>query len=666
MKTIIYRACLIAVMISAEAFAQKDRYEYSFEELANITISSVSRIDENLDKSPGTIYSISSEKIHARGYRNLRELLNNIPGFIVFHRDLQYVANIRGLASNDNEKITLLINGQELNGVFEPDILNGPINLDNVERVEVIVGPSSLFQQANTLAATVNVITKRMDGGPYVSISSGNYLKKSVTLSLGSVWAEDTFVSTTLSTESYRGFDAWDSESLALFQPLKHREITANQEGYTWITEAAFNEWYAQIVLYESQFSELQLEGYGNNTSIYTDTIYSLLIKNEHQWSDDLTSIISLSGAYKKTFREVTNGYPTAGGIEISNGQYDYTAEAAIHYRGFENHFIQTGLQYAYEDHFDTFYTIVDPTPREITFFDTNSYAIGVYLSDDWKINDQLSFVNGIRVDKNTIIDDQERHWGGRTALVYSYSPEWITKLMYNVAVRIPSPLAGLNEAWGIDAANAPDWAKGAIAEKPETLGTLEWQNIFYLDETRMSLTLYYQKLKNFISWAGPHTNVGDFEGSGVEFELRHQTTNNIENWFNLNYINSSFDSSVPQSQDFHIVIDNNDQLIGSPELVVNIGSDIHLSKDIVFTPRVRYFTRQSAYSVTKDKFIKIDDRYYFDFGLLWKDIFAERLNMRISAVNLFNNRKHVAGQWLSGLYKPRGTTFTITLSYTF
>ena len=160
------------------------------EELMQIQISTMSRVDERIDEAPGSVYVYTRDVIQKRGYRSLGELLQTVPGFTVFHRDLQFVAGVRGLNANDNEKITLLINGQNLNGVSEPDFLNGPINLDNVERVEVIVGPSSLFQPANTLAATVNVITKDMQGFEVIG-AIGNDLPYSATLMTGKQWAAD-------------------------------------------------------------------------------------------------------------------------------------------------------------------------------------------------------------------------------------------------------------------------------------------------------------------------------------------------------------------------------------------------------------------------------------------------------------------------------------------
>lgn len=184
--------------------------------------TTLSRVEERAPLSPGTVHVFTREVIFQRGYRSLGELLQTVPGFTVFHRDLQFVVGVRGFNANDNDKVSLLINGQRLLGMHEQEFLNGPINLDNVERVEVVVGPSSLFQQANTLAATINLITENVDGLEAIA-ATGIGTKYSATLMAGRQLAKDESLSFSVTTEEKRGFDAWDP----IFRPnLAGKKIT--------------------------------------------------------------------------------------------------------------------------------------------------------------------------------------------------------------------------------------------------------------------------------------------------------------------------------------------------------------------------------------------------------------------------------------------------------
>src|SRR5215207_6754509 len=79
----------------------------SLEELTQAKVtteSTLSRVEELVDEAPGSVYVYTREMIQNRGYRSLGALLQTVPGFTVFHKDLQFVTGVRGLSANDNEK----------------------------------------------------------------------------------------------------------------------------------------------------------------------------------------------------------------------------------------------------------------------------------------------------------------------------------------------------------------------------------------------------------------------------------------------------------------------------------------------------------------------------------------------------------------------------------
>lgn len=129
--------------------------------------------------------------------------------------------------------------------------------MDNVEEVEVVVGPSSLFQQANTLAATVNVITKNVEGVEIVG-STGNALPYSVTLMAGKRWDYEKYASFSFTSEQRKGFDAWNPS----FRPnVSGRKITGKEEwpNYFSVLKGQLGDWSAQAVAYRSTKPELIL-----------------------------------------------------------------------------------------------------------------------------------------------------------------------------------------------------------------------------------------------------------------------------------------------------------------------------------------------------------------------------------------------------------------------
>jgi outer membrane receptor protein involved in Fe transport len=654
-----------------ESNKSADLFEMSIEQLMEVQVTTTSRVEERRDNAPGSIYVYPSSVIKTRGYRSLGELLQTVPGFTVFHRDLQFVAGVRGLNANDNEKITLLINGQELNGVNEFEFLNGPINLDNVDRVEVIVGPSSLFQRANTLAATVNVITKDVDGMEVVA-STGNALPYSVTVMAGKQFDSDRSLNLSFTTEKKRGFDAWASD----FRPnIAGTTETGRLEDSSFfgILNGERGEWSGQVVAYRAEFPELLINnGSALNDATYTDQIYSAFIKNEHVLNNDLTTLLSFGAAYKKSTRLNDNGLPQPDtACEQSIAQWDYDAEFGIRYTGFKDHMIQTGVQGAIEDNFDCFFTWNATTslpsfPQETTLYDKDTAAVGFYASDTFTINDKLELINGIRTDLNTILGHR---WflGGRSAIIYKPRKNWTTKFIYNRSVRFPSPLAAMNEVWG-RGKNGPPWTRHfPNATEPEILSTFEWQNIVYFKRVRLGLTGYYQELNDFISWSEPHSNVGNFRGFGAEADIQAQMTSNFSIWANTAYNDSELHAfhvpspTGPSAEQHHAVINSDNRIIGSAEITANMGLDWKINKHVTLTSAVRYFMNQAAHDFTANRYIEIGNRVYLDAALVWENAFGRDMDIRVSGMNILNNRKHVAGQWLGDTYRPRGATILVS-----
>ncbi len=663
---------LAAVPTAEEAQAQARQ---RLLDLMNTDVSTVSRVTESLDQTPGSVYVFTRDMIQKRGYRSLGELLRTVPGFSVFHRDLQFVAGVRGLNANDNEKISLLVNGQNVNNVNEPDFLNGPINLDNVERVEVVVGPSSFFQQANTLAATVNVITKKTEGTEVV-LAAGNALKYSATAMTGKQWADDKFFSFSYTTEKKEGFNAWDKFN----RPgLANRDLTGQLDwpSFFSVLNGQYGELSGQMVAYRTSMPELNIDnGDPNNNGRYDDQFYSVALKDEHAFSPTLTGIAKADATVKEQTRLNSGGVP-ANAAEVANKQRVYTAELGLRYTGLERHLIQTGVQGSYDDNFDSYFTFNVTTPPEhfpkTTLVDGNSHAVGLYADDEYQLSDKVKLVGGIRADHNTRLDGDNWFPGGRAAIIVSPVTNWVSKLMYNRSVRMPAPWATrLNEAWGADKSDPPSFTKiSTTAHDPENLSTVEWQNIFYIGRARLGTTVYHQELEDFISWFEPHSNVGNFRGNGVELSLQVPVCDDLTAWGNAAWNDSTLHVFVPpnftiNSIEQHVTINPENRIIGAPAYTANAGVDYDVTKKVTFSPSVRYFTEQASFDNELACFTTIRNRFYVDATLTWKDAFRKNTDVHMSVENLLDNRDPVGGQWLRDTYHPRGTEIVLAMDIRF
>lgn len=640
-------ACLLSVSAEAEKIGDLALLEMNLETLGNLTFTTATRVEVPFDETIGTSYIVTRDMIKKRGYQSLKDVLEHIPGFVILHRDVEYVAGARGLNSNDNIKTTLMVNGYEIAGVHEPNFLNGPINLDNVEKVEIIVGPSSFFEMASTLTATINVITKKFEGVA-VSVTAGEDVKNRASFGIGEKWDEEQFLSASVTYENKKGFSAFDEKSGNVLPLSEGKDYqSATNDNY----HVVLNGSYKNLTFQAQSFKSNYQNPYANGTRA-DEKIDSVTLKYNKKLNSDLNGFV--------TARVIEKGHSV--NLPFTMQSRLYKGEMGVIY-DLDRHTLQSGVQYSYDDYIkfsDQFVT-------------GSSTAYGAYVRDTWQVSDSLQLIGGIRADKSEAIVDPKWFPAGQAALIYKATPDWTTKVMVNHVVKMPVAMAGRNEVWGsnnVTPAEVGQWyAKYPTATKPEQQTTYEWQNILYFDEKRgrSSITLYYQEIEDFISWGGPWSNLGDFTGSGIEGDIVYRLNESDDIWANFSWINSSFKPTAANENDAHAFSDDEGRMIGSPEFTFNMGGSFEVADDIYLSPSIRYMTKQSATNLANDKYYKINNIYYADIGFLNLNAFGvENLDIRARVKNIFNNRDYIAGSWLKGEYRPRGRTANISLEYKF
>jgi hypothetical protein len=239
--------------------------------------------------------------------------------------------------------------------------------------------------------------------------------------------------------------------------------------------------------------------------------------------------------------------------------------------------------------------------------------------------------------------------------------------------------LAALNQVWGIDHLddpNNPPWARvSPQAQDPEILSTLELQNIFYLGGARLGTAVYYQRLNDFITWFSPHTNVGDFDGPGVELNLQAPLSSRLTIWANASWNDSKLHlfreplNTTGQPEEHHAYTNPDGQIIGAAKYTANLGCDYKLRDNLTFSPAVRYFTDQAALEFrpnNKSNYKTIRNRYYLDAALTWHNAWGKDMDLRLSGRNLLDNRQPIASQINGDTYRPRGREVVLSLYWRF
>jgi outer membrane receptor for ferrienterochelin and colicins len=144
----------------------KDLGQASLEELGNIQVYSASKHMQSTSDAPSSVTVVTADEIQKYGYRTLADILESVRGFyITYDRDYTFVG-VRGFGrlGTWNSSILLLVDGHRINDNVLGDGFVGPeflVDLDLVDRVEIIRGPSSSLYGAQAFLAVINVITRK-------------------------------------------------------------------------------------------------------------------------------------------------------------------------------------------------------------------------------------------------------------------------------------------------------------------------------------------------------------------------------------------------------------------------------------------------------------------------------------------------------------------------
>ena len=117
-----------------------------------------------------TVREVSAEDIERSGARTLDEAIALLPGLhIRTANDGAPRIDVRGMRTR---QVTLLLNGIPLNSTFDGQFDPSLVTVENIARIKITYGASSVLYGAGGNAAVINVITKAGQEEPSGSVSA--------------------------------------------------------------------------------------------------------------------------------------------------------------------------------------------------------------------------------------------------------------------------------------------------------------------------------------------------------------------------------------------------------------------------------------------------------------------------------------------------------------
>jgi outer membrane receptor for ferrienterochelin and colicins len=629
---------LIIVLLAIPATAQeqkKDLGDASLEELGTIQVYSASKHLQSASDAPSSVTVITADDIQKYGYRTLAEILESVRGFyITYDRDYAFVG-VRGFGrlGDFNPQVLLLVDGHRINNNVDGQAMIGSeflVDVDLIERVEIIRGPSSSLYGTDAFLAVINVITRKPTQlkGVELSFSDASF---------------GTFQGRASYSGQYKGVAMllsgtfYNSQGQTLFFP--QFDSPATNYGITRNTD--YEDF--QHILATISFHGFTLQGLFSARDKGVPTGYYGTVFNDprtanvdHHQYFDLGYQHSVSEKWGLTARTSYDQVRLQAPVVYATGLLDPSTTADVYsFRGnwwngeaklsgtlFEKHKIALGTEIT--DNLRQDQGEYLPIGNVFSADPISSLIWALYAQDEFAITHALTLSAGVRYDHYS-------SFGGTTnprlGLIYHLSHPTTLKLLYGTAFRAPQPFEV-----------TPDL--GSFYDDNHKLGPEKIRSIEGVVEQGLgqSFTLSGSVFRNEIDdlitlvtkssdAQQEYENDGEADAAGVEVELDGHLASGIKGRASYSYV----DAQQPVT---HQILNNSPQHLGKLDLSVPVVRQrLFASADAQYTSSAQTLGGNtiSGFSV-------------LNFTLLGHPL-GKHLDLSATVYNIFNKKYFDAGR---------------------
>ena len=589
-------------------------------------VMTASKYLQPISQSPSTITVITAEEIRESGVTTIPDILRRVPGMEVMQASVaEFNVGIRGENKLLSNKILVMIDGRTVQeDCYDHTFWTAfPIVLEEIEQIELIRGPGSSIWGANAFNGVVNIITKKPEDTPVISVSA---VAGEESMSMGSLVHSSRAgkMEYKLSIGYHRAdiFDGRDEAALLVNVPEPGLEVFRGnaiiQYRLPQNRRLSLSGGFSDIPRYDGPFFG---DGWGDselgNDYIQFDYQGMQTVLRAYRNRNDIEM---------KYIEAVVDRPPLINDIHVSSDLYNL--EWLYYFNMGRSHKVISGINYRYNDSGGSLLHPDEVRPLNM---------IGFFFQDEWKPLKTVEVIYGARYDYHTFI-----HWNLSPRLVFLYHPtlNHTFRLSSGLAYRAPTPM----ELFSINGGNTE-------LDHEKIITYEAGYSMFAFRRLKGEINLFYNQLSDLISEYIDYKNRYNTETYGGEIHADMLLTSRLKTFMNYSwqqFYDTTRDdltadrSSVPKHK-----------INGG----LNIGMARGLSTDLSF-----HYVSDVSYSdrVTSRRQLPNDVSSYTIVNLrisyrLWK----ENLEMAISASNLFDDvhREHPLGDEI-------GRRFFVSLNF--
>lgn len=509
--------------------------DLSLEQLMQIEVGTVygaSKFEQKTTRAPSSVTIVTAEDIKVYGYRTLADILQTVSGFYVTSDRAYTYIGVRGFSrpGDYNTRVLLLVDGHRINdSIYSTATIGNDfvLDVDLIDKVEIIKGPGSSLYGNNAFFGVINVITKQAKeyNGIEVSGATSSFDTYKGRATYGQSFGKDVDLLFSGSASGSKG------------QSLYYKEFdnpgTGNGRADSCDHERGGN------VFADMRYREFRLQGayVSREKGIPTAAYGTIFNDNKHKMTDDrgyldlkyakdVDAVTGISARAYYDYYRYDGSYPfdyppVTLNKDEAEGKW-WGAQLELTRILLEKHRVVAGTEY--QDYFLQRQRNYDQNPfSSILNDDRGSYAWAGYLQDEFSVRDDLILNAGLRYDHYKTFGSNA---SPRIGLIYAPCPGSTLKLLYGEAFRAPNAYELFYQDNGTS-------QKANTDLKPEKIETYEIVLEQYLKNYRLSASAYYYRITDLINLQTDPSdgllvfrNIGEVESKGAEFEAEGKWAN--------------------------------------------------------------------------------------------------------------------------------------------
>ncbi len=503
--------------------APTDLTQLSIEDLLSIEVYSASKFVQKTSEAPAAVSVITAADIKSYGYRTLADILGSARGlFITNDRNYQYVG-VRGFnrPGDYNSRILLQVDGYRVNDANYDTASIGQeffLDVDLIDRVEIVRGPGSSIYGSNAFFGVVNVITRRGRdfGGAEAAAEVASFGTTKERLTYGKQYENGTELLLSATHRSSQGQD--------LFFP--EFNTPAGNNGVA----RGLDKDVARQVYGKLSFGGFMLTtAYAERSKGVPTASFGSLFNDPRTQTQDSQAVfdfgyhgplservdVSARAYYGRYFYDGTFPYdspPVTVNKDMAWAEWR-GAEVKLAAR-YDGHKLVAGAEYQDNNRQDQ--KNFDLVPSAIYIDERHrSQRQALYVQDEMTLGRGLLLNAGLRYDNYSTVGHT---YNPRLALIYSPQAVTALKFLYGTAFRAPNAF----ELYYADATTV----KAPQSLKPEKIASYEFVVEHQLQPNfRLTGAVYRNEIRNLISQVvdtdglAVFRNTGLVEAKGAEFE---------------------------------------------------------------------------------------------------------------------------------------------------